>query len=57
MKLVQALNKFYQSCHSAEGWSKACHCGRPKPIHVGFSEDKVALGQVFLRVFGFPLLV
>lgn len=29
----------------------------PRPIHVRFIVDKVALGQVFLRVLRFPLSV
>jgi hypothetical protein len=30
---------------------------RPGFVHVGFVVDKVALGQVFLRVVGFPLSI
>ena len=26
----------------------------PRPVHVGFAVDKVALGHVFSRVFSFP---
>jgi hypothetical protein len=29
----------------------------PGSVHVGFVVDKVALGQVFLRVVGFPLSI
>jgi hypothetical protein len=29
----------------------------PGEVHVGFVVDKVALGQVFLRVVGFPLSI
>jgi hypothetical protein len=29
----------------------------PGLVHVGFVVDKVALRQVFLRVFGFPLSI
>jgi hypothetical protein len=29
----------------------------PRSVHVGFEVDKVALGQVLLRVFCFPLSV
>jgi hypothetical protein len=29
----------------------------PGSVHVGFVVDKVALGQVFLRVLGFPLSI
>jgi hypothetical protein len=29
----------------------------PGSFHVGFVVDKVALGQVFLRVIGFPLSI
>jgi hypothetical protein len=29
----------------------------PRPIHVGFVMDKVALGQIFLQVLGFPVSV
>jgi tRNA A37 threonylcarbamoyltransferase TsaD len=36
------------------------HCGGPGSIpgvHVGFVVDKVAMGQIFLRVVGFPLSI
>jgi hypothetical protein len=29
----------------------------PESVHVGFVVDKVALGQVILRVFGFPMSI
>jgi hypothetical protein len=29
----------------------------PGSVHVGFVVDKVVLGQVFLRVVGFPLSI
>jgi hypothetical protein len=39
------------------GFSPQRHGFDPVSVHVGFVMDKVALGQVFLRVVGFPLSV
>jgi hypothetical protein len=46
------LNTNWWPCHSSGGQSPASHRGGPG--HVGFVVDKVALGQVFSKHFGFP---
>ena len=38
------------------GLSLQRHQFNPRPMHLGFVADKVALGQVFLQVLGFSLV-
>jgi hypothetical protein len=47
-----ALTVYARSCYSSSGQSLASHCAWSG--HMGFVVDTVALGQVFLKHFGFP---
>ena len=51
----------FKQCHVSGGHSKTCHCRRsvsiPGQSRVRSVIQKVALGQIFVAVFLFPLLV